>query len=70
MLDKGVDNKRMKRSKEQGIYRLEKAIKELYLLEENIKDIKDDIDKDNTRLEIEEVRWLVKEGLQDLLNGV
>jgi hypothetical protein len=59
----------MKRHKEQGIYRLKKAIRELYLLEETISDIQDDMDKQSAKLDIDEIRWCVKEGLQDLLEG-
>jgi hypothetical protein len=59
----------MKRHKEQGIYRLKKAIRELHSLEDSIDEIEDNIDKQNAKLEIDEIRWCVKEGLQDLLEG-
>lgn len=47
----------------------EKVYRELYLLEETVRKIEDDMDKNNAKLEIEEIRWCVKEGLQDLLEG-
>lgn len=59
----------MKRHKEQGVYRLNKALKELSLLFESIDEIKDEIDIHQAKLDVEEIRWCVKEGLQDLLEG-
>ena len=59
----------MKRHKEQGVYRLKKAISELHCLDSSIKEIEDDMDKELVLSEIDEIRWLVNEGLQDLLEG-
>jgi hypothetical protein len=56
------------RDKKQGIYRLEKAIKELSILADTLEEsIEDNIDRHNALLEVDEIKWLVKEGLQDLL---
>lgn len=62
-------NHQTKRHKEQGIYRLNKALRDLNCLEESIKEIEDDMDKDNAVLELDEIRWCVREGLKDLLEG-
>jgi hypothetical protein len=59
----------MKRHKVQGVYRLQKALRELTLLEESIKEIEDEMDKDNALLDISEIEWCIREGLQDLLEG-
>lgn len=42
----------IKRHKEQGEYRLNKALRELDGLTESIKEIEDTVDKENTQLEI------------------
>jgi hypothetical protein len=59
----------MKRHKEQGIYRLKRAIAELHILEDSIDDINDELDKREEKLRVDEIRWLVNEGLQDLIYG-
>lgn len=58
----------MKRHKEQGIYRIKRAIHELSLMDETIDDIEDQMDKDNAKLAVDEIKWCIEEGLKDLLD--
>lgn len=58
------------RSKDQGVYRLQKANLELEILTELLKEsIADDIDKDSALLKIDEIKWLITNGLLDLVEG-
>lgn len=59
----------MNRSRLQGIYRLAKAIDELSVLEDSIKGIKDEMDEELISLGIEEIKWYIREGLKDLMEG-
>jgi hypothetical protein len=55
------------RDKKQGVYRLKKAVLELGILADTLEEsIDDNIDRHNALLEIDEIKWLITEGLKDL----
>lgn len=60
----------MTRSKQQGRYRITKAINELTILADSIEEIEDAEDKRAALLQIDEIKWLIQEGLNDFREGV